>query len=107
LTKSAKWVYIRDADKTIGQTPLGAAGIGYPPTATYRAAATSIPKRSFIMPKVELILGDCLEKMREIPDKSVDAVITDPPYGVKVDYGGYDDSFENWKRLIEGECYSL
>lgn len=29
---------------------------------------------------VELHLGDCLEVMRSIPDKSVDAVITDPPY---------------------------
>jgi len=27
-----------------------------------------------------LYLGDCLEVMRSIPDKSVDAVITDPPY---------------------------
>lgn len=25
--------------------------------------------------------GDCLEKMKEIPDKSVDMVLTDPPYG--------------------------
>lgn len=26
------------------------------------------------------MLGDCLERMKEIPDGSVDAVITDPPY---------------------------
>ena len=31
---------------------------------------------------VELHLGDCLEVMKSIPDKSVDAVITDPPYGI-------------------------
>lgn len=31
---------------------------------------------------VELILGDCLEVMKGMPDKSVDAVITDPPYGI-------------------------
>ncbi len=31
---------------------------------------------------VELYLGDCLEVMKSIPDKSVDAVITDPPYGI-------------------------
>jgi DNA modification methylase len=30
----------------------------------------------------ELHLGDCLEYMRSMPDKSVDAVITDPPYGI-------------------------
>ena len=33
------------------------------------------------MPKIELIQGDCLEKMKEIPDGSVDMVLTDPPYG--------------------------
>ena len=25
---------------------------------------------------------DCLDGMREIPDKSIDLVITDPPYGI-------------------------
>lgn len=34
------------------------------------------------MQKIELIQGDCLEKMKEIPDRSVDAIITDPPYGL-------------------------
>lgn len=29
---------------------------------------------------MKLILGDCLEKMKEIPDDSVDMVLTDPPY---------------------------
>ncbi len=27
--------------------------------------------------------GDCLDLMREIPDKSVDLVLTDPPYGIE------------------------
>lgn len=30
---------------------------------------------------IELIQGDCLEKMKDIPDKSVDAIICDLPYG--------------------------
>lgn len=29
-----------------------------------------------------LILGDCLERMAELPDNSVDSVVTDPPYGL-------------------------
>ena len=29
----------------------------------------------------ELYLGDCLEVMKDIPDGSVDMVLTDPPYG--------------------------
>ena len=28
-----------------------------------------------------LILGDCLERMKEIPDGSVDMILADPPYG--------------------------
>ena len=30
---------------------------------------------------IKLMLGDCLERMKEIPDGSVDMVLTDPPYG--------------------------
>lgn len=30
---------------------------------------------------INLMLGDCLERMKEIPDGSVDMVLTDPPYG--------------------------
>ena len=30
---------------------------------------------------INLILGDCLERMKEIPDGSVDLILTDPPYG--------------------------
>ena len=29
----------------------------------------------------KLILGDCLEVMQDIPDNSIDLVLTDPPYG--------------------------
>ena len=31
--------------------------------------------------------GDCLELMKEIPDKSIDLIFTDPPYGKKADKG--------------------
>lgn len=30
---------------------------------------------------INLMLGDCLERMKEIPDKSIDFILTDPPYG--------------------------
>ena len=30
---------------------------------------------------MKLMQGDCLERMKEIPDGSVDMVLTDPPYG--------------------------
>lgn len=31
--------------------------------------------------KKEILLGDCLELMKDIPNGSIDAIITDPPYG--------------------------
>jgi DNA modification methylase len=31
--------------------------------------------------------GDCLERMKEIPDGSIDIVLTDPPYGKRADKG--------------------
>jgi len=30
---------------------------------------------------IQLLQGDCLELMKEIPDKSIDMVLCDPPYG--------------------------
>lgn len=30
---------------------------------------------------IRLMFGDCLERMQELPDNSIDAVICDPPYG--------------------------
>lgn len=34
-----------------------------------------------LKPYTDLKHGDCLERMKEIPDKSVDMVLCDPPYG--------------------------
>lgn len=45
--------------------------------------------------------GDCLEIMKTFPDKSVDFVITDPPFGVDIKYDGYDDTIENLKAIID------
>ncbi len=33
-------------------------------------------------PTSKLYLGDCLDMLKRIPDGSVDAVVTDPPYGI-------------------------
>jgi len=36
------------------------------------------------MPKIELIQGDCLEKMKDIPDGSIDLAFTSPPYNMNL-----------------------
>ena len=33
--------------------------------------------------RVELRHGDCIELMRELPDNSIDSIVTDPPYGLE------------------------
>ena len=62
------------------------------------------------MTDVKLYLGDCLEVMRGMPDKSVDAVITDPPYGIGFKYNSgreandNPDDYWNWLNPIISEC---
>ena len=34
----------------------------------------------------KIICGDCLHLMKGIPDKAVDLVLTDPPYGINRDF---------------------
>lgn len=40
------------------------------------------------MPTVQLILGDCLDILPTLAAGSVDAVVTDPPYGIAIDNHG-------------------
>ncbi len=54
------------------------------------------------MSEIKLILGDCLLEMKKIPDKSIDLVLTDPPYGVGLEYASYNDTEENWFKLMTG-----
>ena len=48
----------------------------------------------------KIYCGDCLELMKQIPDKSIDLVLTDPPYGLEINYNNYDDSDDKLKELI-------
>lgn len=49
----------------------------------------------------KIICGDCLDVMKDMPDKCVDLILTDPPYGVGINYGEtYEDTEENWYTLM-------
>lgn len=54
------------------------------------------------MSQYTLHLGDCLEYMRTMPDGFVDAVITDPPYGIGED-GGDKQRRRHYKPLVMHE----
>lgn len=51
--------------------------------------------------KSEVYLIDCMEYMKNIPDKYFDVCITDPPYGVDLKYNSFKDSKENTTAFIK------
>lgn len=42
----------------------------------------------------QIILGDCLEVIKNIPDNSIDITFADPPFNLKKKYNGYKDNKE-------------
>jgi site-specific DNA-methyltransferase (adenine-specific) len=52
--------------------------------------------------------GDCLDLMREMPDKSVDLVMTDPPYSDKTHKGARSTTYGkiNEKSTIPFDCFT-
>ena len=41
-----------------------------------------------------VITGDCIEVMKELPEGSIDLIVTSPPYGVNIAYDVHDDDME-------------
>lgn len=64
-----------------------------------------------------LMFGDCLERMKEIPDGSMDMILTDPPYGMDLtpqrETGKFhgvkikNDNNLNWVNRFFEECYRV
>lgn len=56
---------------------------------------------------IEILIGDCIEKMRELPDQSVQCVVTSPPYYGLRDYGvegqiGLEDTLEEFlEKMVD------
>jgi len=50
----------------------------------------------------KIICGDCIEIMKYIPDKSIDLILTDPPYNAGIEYDNYKDNLtdEEYKFFI-------
>jgi site-specific DNA-methyltransferase (adenine-specific) len=52
---------------------------------------------------MKLLLGDCLDKLKELDDNSVDSIVTDPPYGLSFMGKKWDydvPSVEIWKECL-------
>jgi site-specific DNA-methyltransferase (adenine-specific) len=93
-----------------------------------RKATGRVPRRGKCRtadsrPGARLIEGDCLEEMRKLEPESVDAIVTDPPYGIGFQHERWDSAaireaaaraghdrlspnqaFEVWARMWATEC---
>ena len=56
---------------------------------------------------IQVICGDCLEEMKNIPDKSIDCIVTSPPYWKGFEYEAYFNSYKqylDWCKIWLKEC---
>jgi DNA modification methylase len=50
--------------------------------------------------KVRLYCADCMDILPQLPDGAVDAVVTDPPYGIGFKYESHDDTSEGYGKWL-------
>ena len=86
----------------------GLSGVGYLLKSAWgRRGKVKHPKGCFfdgVRAIIELHNGDCLELMKDIPDGSVDLVLTDPPYNIgKAKWDKIPD-YINWCGKWIKEC---
>jgi len=61
---------------------------------------------------IEIKIGDCVDRLKDLEDNSVDAIISDPPYGLKFMSKGWDDIGEGsqqreWHRKWLKEAHRV
>lgn len=57
-----------------------------------------------------LYLGDCLDLLKEMEPGSVDAIVTDPPYGIKFSRATWEDDVDKYEDFIKefvSECQRI
>src|SRR5690349_4580967 len=63
-------------------------------------------------PRNAVLVGDALERLRELPDGSIDCVITSPPYFGLRDYGvagqlGQEAHVDEWVADLRAVCRQI
>lgn len=68
---------------------------------------------------IDLRKGDCLELLKDIPDESVDLIITSPPYNIgkmhsnQLQFGSYagndmkEEDYQKWQIEVLNECFRI
>ena len=47
-----------------------------------------------------VVQGDCIEKLKEIPDNTIDLIVTSPPYNCGIEYDSYNDN-KSWDEYLK------
>ena len=62
------------------------------------------PPKAFVNQTFELLKGDCLERIKELQDGSIDSIVTDPPYEIDFMGKGWDRSGIAYNVELWREC---
>lgn len=68
---------------------------------TKKNERSTILKEENLSENIKIVNDDCLNYMATLSDKSIDLVLTDPPYGINLKYDQYADTEDNWYTLME------
>lgn len=63
---------------------------------TFEEIVGRLPKPYYSDDAVAIYCADCRDILPLIPDKSIDLVLTDPPYGVEFGNNEWDNEIPNW-----------
>jgi modification methylase len=89
------------------------------PSRRSKKTGAARPRQQALMDVDQILLGDCIEKLKQLPDESVDLVFADPPYNLQLErdllrpnnnsrvdgvHQAWDkfDSFEAYDRFTRG-----
>ena len=65
--------------------------------------AYEIPEEPLVMLKI----ADCMEVLKDIPDSSIQLIVLDPPYNLKLAYWDVYDDYIAWAKEWLDECYRV
>lgn len=59
--------------------------------------------------KITLFQGDCMQLLKQIPDNSINLVVTSPPYNIGKEYEKKADikAYYRWQARVIKECYRV
>lgn len=81
-------------------------------TRTSSSAKARLARSHPTLPRDQIMLGECVDQLKKLPDHSVDAVFADPPYNLQLggdlrrpDHSEVDAVDDDWDKFADFESY--